>query len=189
MEHKMGKNPRLNIIFDSRRPEKYDPLISELERQNITDYELWPCIMYPDVVASINASHKMIVRDAKEKKLKYVCIAEDDLWIPHEKGWQYYLDNMPDDFDLYLACTLVTPVTNNVVCGFHLYMVAEKFYDTFLAAPDVAHIDSAMNDIKGDYKFCYPFAAIQRPGYSHNNKTEVNYNGIFQEQDVYGKFR
>jgi hypothetical protein len=67
--------PRLNIIYDSRRIEKYEPLMAELATQKISDYEIWPCVMYDKVVSSINASHKMIVRDAMEKGEKEVCIA------------------------------------------------------------------------------------------------------------------
>ena len=55
---------KLNIILDARRVEKYHPLMEELERQGIIDFELWPCIVEPKVVTSINLSHKMIVRDA-----------------------------------------------------------------------------------------------------------------------------
>jgi len=67
-------------------------------------------------------------------------------------------------------------------------MVHEKFYDTFLGIPDNVHIDTEFNNVKGGYVFCYPFAALQRPGFSVNNKAEVNYNrgcGL-KDKDVYG---
>jgi len=63
---------KLNIILDARRVEKYHPLMEELERQGISDFELWPCIIEPKVIVSINLSHKMIVRDAMEKGLPEV---------------------------------------------------------------------------------------------------------------------
>jgi hypothetical protein len=179
--------PKLNIIFDSRRQEKYEPLMAELATQKITDYEIWPCVMYPNVVASINASHKMIVRDAMERGLREVAIAEDDIFFPANDGWDYYLRNKPDEYDLYLACTYIVPVTNNKVCGFHLYMVHERFYEKFLSVPDEKHIDTAMDDLKGGYVFCYPFAALQRPGFSNNNRAVVNYNKILKPEDVYGE--
>lgn len=181
---------RLNIIYDDRHPENYDRLMGEFERQGITDYKLWSAIVYKEsVVASINASHKMIVRDAKERKLKEVIIGEDDLWFPAENGWRYFLENKPDEFDIYAGCTMIPPVSNGMLCGFHLYIVAEKFYDKFLSVPDNQHIDTAVSDLKGDFKFCYPFPALQFPGYSANNQSVVNYNSIFKDEDVYGKFR
>jgi len=178
--------PKLNIIYDARRFEKYHPMMTELDRQGIVDFEIWPCIMYPDVVESINASHKMIVRDAKEKGLSECFIAEDDFTFPAEDGWHYFLRNKPKNYDLYLGGTYVTPISNNIICGFHLYSISENFYDKFLSMPDKEHIDTAANNIKGDYHFCYPMAAIQRAGFSMNNKQDVNYNILLKEEDVYG---
>ncbi len=180
---------KLNIIFDDRRIERYEPLMKELKRQGITDYELWPCIMRPDVVQSINASHKMLVRMAMENQEPCVCIGEDDLWFPGEDGWQWFLKNVPYEFDIYLGGTYCVPLSNNIICGFHLYMVHQKFYEKFLSVPDNEHIDTAMNNIKGDYHFCYPMPALQRAGFSSNNKTVSNYNSILKDSDVYGKFR
>ncbi len=179
---------KLNVILDARRVEKYHPLMEELERQGITDFELWPCIVEPKVVTSINLSHKMIVRDAMEKGLPEVLIAEDDVYFPAPDGWQYFLMNRPDpsEYDLYLAATYIPTEPPKHVCGFHLYSVSSKFYERFLSVPDETHIDTAMDDLKGDYKFCYPFAALQRPGFSANNMMQVNYNSCLQDKDVYG---
>jgi hypothetical protein len=144
--------------------------------------------MYPDVVESINASHKMIVRDAMEKGFEEVCIAEDDLMFTAEDGWQHFLNKKPKEYDLYLASTYIVPVSNNMVCGFHLYMVHSRFYEQFLSVPNNSHIDTAMDALKGKYEFCYPFSALQRPGFSANNKHQptVNYNSLLKEEDVYG---
>jgi len=178
--------PRLNIIYENRHSQDYERLIKELERQGITDYKFWDAIVLREsVVASINASHKMIVREAKERKLKSVVIGEQDLMFPAKDGWKYFIENKPTDFDIYLAATYVTPISNNIICGFHLYIVAEKFYDKFLSIPHDQHIDTAANDLKGDYKFCYPFACLQNPGFSANNSSVVNYNSVLTEQDIY----
>jgi hypothetical protein len=65
-------------------------------------------------------------------------------------------------------------------------MVHEKFYEKFLSVPDDVHIDTSMDELKGNYVFCYPFAALQRAGFSANNRTVVNYNPILKNEDVYG---
>jgi hypothetical protein len=177
----------LNIIYDDRRPEKWEPLMNELSRQGIHDYKIWEPV--PDtrsVVASINKSHKQIVKWAKENGLKEVCIGEDDLMFPAEDGWEYFLRKKPNDYELYLACSY-GGVTEKQTIGFHLYCVHEKFYDKFLSVQDETHIDTAMWWLgKDEFVFCYPFAALQRPGYSHNNKTDVNYNKILKPEDVHG---
>lgn len=179
----------LNVIIDSRRLERYEPLISELSRQEI-EYELWPCLMYNNVVTSINNSHKMIVRKAKEDGLVETAIAEDDLYFPNEKGWEWFLKNKPDVFDIYVGGSYLhfkrpeVPCAVKVDCivGLHLYIINEKYYDTFLATSDLDHIDTAQ---RGDIYVCYPMPALQRPGFSSNNQAQCNYNSILNKEDIY----
>lgn len=179
---------KLNIIYDARRFEKYEPLMLELERQGIKEgeFEIWPCLLLNDVVSAINKSHKMIVEDAKEKGLSEVCICEDDLFFPAQDGWQYFLRNKPLEYDIYVAATYILPVELKKLCGFHLYCVSSKFYDTFLSTPNNVHIDTYFDTIPGDYHICYPYAALQRPGFSSNNKAYTNYNAILKDEHVYG---
>jgi hypothetical protein len=179
----------LNIIHDNRRSEKYDPLVNELREQKIFSYIIHPAtVLKHSVVESINASHKKIIRAAKEAGLPYVIIAEDDVMFTSVGAWQYYIDNMPESFDLYLGCTYVKPFSLNKVAGFQLYTVHEKFYDTFLSAPDTDHIDIAMNELGGDYHICLPVVALQRPGYSANNNAYANYNHqTLAKEDLYKK--
>jgi hypothetical protein len=42
-----------------------------------------------------------------------------------------------------------------------------------------------MEDLLG-WTVCYPFAALQRKGFSANNMKEVDYNTLLQDIDVYG---
>lgn len=176
----------LHIVYDDRRPEKYPLLLSELVKQGITDYKIWQAVVLREsVVKSINASHKMIVGAARDLEWPYVIIAEDDLMFTDEGAWQYYLDNMPQRFDLYLGCTYVKPFSPIKVTGFHLYTVHEKFYARFLSSPDDVHIDTFMDELNGDYRLCYPFPALQRAGFSANNSAHQNYNLQLAEEDFY----
>jgi hypothetical protein len=186
----MGLRMTVNIIFDSRRPEKYVPLMETLKRQGIMDYQIWPALIYGTVIESINASHKMIVRDAKEKGLEMVAIWEEDCMIPAADGWKHFLDGLPPwKWDLYLGGTygLDRPVTNPIraINGFHCYLVHERFYDTFLALPDDKHIDTCMDGL-GLYYVEYPFIALQRPGWSSNSKAFSDKNMELTDADVYG---
>jgi hypothetical protein len=185
---------KLNIIFDDRRPERYGLLVNEFRRQGISNYEIWPCIIRPSVLESITMSFKMIVRAAKEKGLEDVVIGEDDLWFPAKDGWDYFLRNKPENFDVYIGGTYLIenpqrykpPVVKvKAWVGNHLIIINEKYYDTFLSLPDSVHCDTA-NDGLGDFYVCYPFAALQRAGYSSNNKTIVDYNKILNPEWVYG---
>lgn len=183
--------PKVNIIYDSRRVEKYEPLIKELERQKIVDYEIYPCVMYPDVVASINASHKMIVKEAKEKGLVEVCIGEDDMYFPNENGFEWFLKNKPKVYDLYNAANYIGEKPKGkkgafkaeYMIGFHLYFIHSRYYDTFLSTPNNLHIDSEQKSPLMYY--CYPHPCLQRAGWSSNHKTDVNYNAMFDKEDIY----
>lgn len=187
----MKPEPCVNVIHDSRRLERYDPLISELKRQRIKSYEIWPCLLMPSVVSSISGSHKMIVRDAKEKGLVECCIAEDDLQFPNENGWQWFLKNKPPVYDIYAGGSYFPfdktgkegAFRVDEIVGFHLYMIHSRYYDTFLNTPVDKHIDTAQ---KSNLMYvCYPMAAIQRPGFSSNNMAQVNYNASLKKEDIY----
>jgi hypothetical protein len=176
----------LHIIHDDRRSEKYPLLIYELVKQKVLDYKIWQAVVLREsVVKSINASHKMIVRAARDLEWPYVIIAEDDLMFTDEGAWQYYLDNMPMSFDLYLGCTYVKPFSPVKVTGFHLYTVHENFYARFLSTPDDVHIDTVMDELNGDYRLCYPFPALQRAGFSSNNSGYADYNTVLTKDDLY----
>lgn len=178
----------IHVIFDSRHtPQDYERLLGEFITQGITKFKFWDAIILKEsIIASINASHKMIVQWAKDNNLPEVTIAEQDLFFPAKDGWQHYLKNKPKDFDVYVASTYVFPIKENKLIGFHLYTVRSKFYEQFLSVKDDLHIDNAICDLKGDYKICYPFAALQRPGFSVNSPgAPVDYNKIIKQEDIY----
>jgi hypothetical protein len=119
--------------------------------------------------------------------LPMACIMEDDIHFPASDGWRYYLANMPETFDLYSGGTYVNDSGNrNRLCGFHCYTVNETFYDRFLSIPDAVHIDSYMDEwVSGIYSVCRPMAALQRAGFSANNRCHVDYNTILNPNDIY----
>lgn len=184
--------PRVNIIYDMRRSERYPFLLDELMRQGIINYLIWDAVnLRESTVASINASHKMIVQWAKENGEQEVLIGEDDLMLPNEKGFEYFLKNKPQVYQTYAACNYNSfqrprnPGVYRDDCqvGFHLYFCHSSYFDEFLATPDDVHIDTEQ---KGKLMyFCYPFAALQRPGWSFNHKELANYNHNLKPEDIY----
>lgn len=175
----------LNILHDSRLIQRYDNLMYQLNTHKIP-YKIWDAVECKEnVVKSINLSHKQIVQYAKDNGLKEICIGEDDIIFTSDNAWKYFLDNKPESFDLYLAATFCPP-NSGLVCGFHLYVISEKFYDKFLSTPDDVHIDTYMDELKGDYHFCHPYPALQRGGeWSTNNRAVVNYSSLINEEDIY----
>lgn len=181
---------KVHILHDNQRSERLEPLLKELAEQGITNYE----IIQPEIdvkkfpFENINHAHKSIVKMAKEKGLKEVAIMEDDVMFTCPTAWKYFLDNKPDDYSVYVSATYIMPPSHNLLTGFQCYLVHESFYDLYLSVPDKAHIDNAICDLKSNHKICYPFIALQRPGYSANHPgQQVNYNagcGI-KETDLY----
>ena len=181
---------KLHILHDDRRFERKEILLQELATQGIVDYE----IIQPEVdpkkrpFENINAAHKALVRMAKEKGMEEIAIAEDDVMFTHQTAWKYFLDKKPKDYTVYVAATYLMPPSQNLLTGVQLYIVHNSFYDSFLSVPEKAHIDNAICDLKSNHKICYPFAALQHPGYSANNPGQkVNYNsgcGV-KEHDLY----
>ena len=104
------------------------------------------------------------------------------------------MKNKPKEFDVYIAGTYLinrpedynSPVIKvDAWVGNHLIIVSERYYDKFLSVPDNEHIDVAQNGL-GDFYVCFPFAALQRPGFSSNCKVEVNYNSSLKKEWIYG---
>lgn len=132
--------------------------------------------IHPTPATAVSRAHKIAVRYAQMTGQPYALVMEDDCWFPSSDGYRWWLANVPQrSFDLYLggvyassegirADGLITAFS-----GMHCYLVAARFYPTFLALPEDQHIDYALSKL-GTYFVCQPFAAIQRPGYSDQRK-------------------
>lgn len=178
---------RLNIIHG--RAERYDPLMAEIERQGIVNYMLWDAVYLPSVKESINEAHKQIIRYAKLAEFSSVLICEDDFQGTHEKSFQFFLDNEPKNYDLYLAQIYLGDIDGNKrvksFTGLTMYLCHERFYDRFLSADPKEHIDRALGGM-GDFHVCVPFPFVQRNGFSSNTgKTEV-YDSLLAGRELFG---
>lgn len=183
----------VNIILDARRVEKYEPLMQELKRQQIRKVEIVPCIMIPNIVESISESFKMIIRNAKDAGLKEVCIMEDDVMFPNKNGWNYFLENKPKEFDLYIGGSYLidnrieykSPITKvPEYVGNHCIIVNESYYDTWLSTDPKKHCDTVHAGL-GNFYLCFPMVSLQRPGFSANTQVVVNYNSNIPDGYIY----
>lgn len=161
--------------------------MKEVTSQTVSiDIEFWDAVYLPSVKAGINAAHKQIVEYAKLAEWDEVCIAEDDLKFSSNNSWEYFLNNKPTDFDLYLSMVyLGQPDENNIVkefTGMTMYVVAKRFYDTFLSVDPNEHIDIALAGL-GTYKVCKPFIAKQYNGFSHNTGKAENYDILLKNRE------
>lgn len=158
---------------DERRP----LIEKEMKEQRITNYRLWEGVHDKNsVVRSISLGHRMIVEYAKARGFKEVTIAEDDCRFLGKGAWEYYLNNKPKDFDLYLSCVYLGDIkpdnTVDSFCGLILYTISERFFDTFLSVDGDIHLDRALSG-KGKFCVCNPFAAIQHDNIFSSNSGKV----------------
>lgn len=170
--------------------------IDHLQEQGI-EFEVFTGLhLEHSVVESINLSHKSIVKIAVEENWPEVCILEEDVWFPSPDGWKYFLANKPPVFDLYLGGVYglnqgaqkrleqgkgALEVHN--FAGLHCYIISERYYQKFLSIPQNVHIDDQPG--MGTFFVCYPFAALQRSGWSANNGMIVNYNTQITVEQIY----
>ena len=164
--------------------------MNELETQGITDYEFWDGIYkYDSVKRNINAAHRQIVEYAQLAGWPEVAIAEDDVKFFAPKAWDYFLANKPTDFDIYLSSVYVGDIKeDNTVddfCGFGLYIVHSRFYQTFLDTDKYEHIDRSLKG-KGRFVVCNPFIAEQYDGHSTNTGKWETYGNLMKNRNLFG---
>lgn len=172
------------------REQRERSVIKEMKEQGC-EYRFWPGVKLIQKIPAISQAHKQIVRWAKENNEPFVCIAEDDLKFTALGAWQYFLQNIPSDFDIYTASYYDGRHDENfVVKGFRgmtLYVVATKFYDTFLSLTENRHIDGAISTSGGKVVVSPKFCAIQIPGYSDQRNKIVDDSHRLKGKDFFGQ--
>jgi len=163
-------------------------------------YGIWEGIIDDELPwRGISKSHKQIIQDAKDNKLPYVTIAEDDFKLK-PNGWKIFTNSIPDEFDIFYAGIsggTVNEETKEITgaSGMFLYCVHHRFYDAFLLANETVNIDRWLSGLgleeiekilgrKPVYKICYPMACITRDGVSYKSGQYVQHDKFFKAYKV-----
>lgn len=183
-------SPELKQFVRSHREQRALLIVEQSKRFGF-GVRFWPGIVGDnDVFRSLNImrAFKKIVQYAKEERLPFVCIAEDDMVLTSDGAWKYYNDNLPNDFDLYSGGIYAGQIIDNrIVNGFSgntLLTVHESFYDFFLSADEdllgtaTAHLDRwlGMYCDKKKYFVVTPFVVRQMGIYSDNQRRKIEYS-------------
>jgi hypothetical protein len=170
------KTPNLPLN-DSRLPAYYSSsgahrswelLQHELEAQQVTDYRIWAGIRdYECPQRGISKAHKQIIAWAKSGGLPAVLIAEDDIAFSGPGALDYFLNEQPSDFDLYLGGIVWGDIqsdhTVDDFAGTTLYLAYQRFYPTLLDLPEDKDYDRALAG-RGKFVVCSPLVASQHSG-------------------------
>lgn len=177
---------KVNVIHGGRK-ERKENFIRQFQEQGI-DFEIWDGLHDKNsIVRTINTSHKQIVEYAMFKRYEMVCIAEDDIDFTNPNGFNFYVQNTPPSFDVYLGGAYIPDFKNGKLyswCGLHLYTVHQNFYETVLSVPENVHLDRALAGM-GNFHLCDPMVAIQLNGYSSNTGKNENYDSLLKDKNLY----
>ena len=173
-------------------------LEDRLDRKShiLTEITKLPSISH-EIVAGIRdetktcfQSHMKCIQLAKENKLPYILILEDDaVFIDGANDILCNVLNEVQQYEwdmLYLGANLQRPTikvseTLLKLTGAyttHAYMVHERFYDTLLNLPHLYEIDMHYNELmlKHNIYMCNPIIAYQLPSYSDLQNGYRDYN-------------
>lgn len=180
--------PIINIINLGRRQDRKESVIRQMEMEK-APYKIWEAIETNPAKIGINKSHKMIVRWAKENNLPFVINAEDDLYFTGTGAYQYFIFNLPKEFDIYLGGSYAySPDEDFKVkkfSGTTLMAIHSKYYDIFLSLTDNVHLDNILSITGGDFRVCPKVVCKQTSGYSDNVKKEMNYDYLWKDKPIY----
>lgn len=140
----------------------------------------------------VHQAHRNIIFNAKHRGLPMVAIAEDDIVFTAPGAYDYFIQNIPEDFDLYLGGITQGHIDPNgqtrIFTGMFLYICHERFYDTVLNLNIQTHIDAEISTrTKGVFKVCDPFVCTHADGYSEQKRTNVSYSHYFNGRNLFGK--
>lgn len=186
-------NDILHIIHTYLERSQREKEATEIRRQNYLDQcaeQNIKFMVHQGVVGNlspyknINAAHKKVIKYGKDNNLPYIHIAEDDFVFTGKGGWKYYLDNLPESFDMYCSVIYHGTVENQKVLsafsgGMSLYTIHSKFYDKILNAPEDVHLDRWTGEQK-EFEILVPpkYCIKQLGGYSFNLVRSLTYTEI-----------
>lgn len=180
----------VNILTLHESLHRRDALVPRLVEEGITYRFHYGEVDRMIPFRGISRSHKAIVQMAKYNNEPMSCIMEDDVLFTSPGSWRHFLDNIPNDFDIYLGGVSngLLQEDNSVADfrGLFLYIIHERFYDTFLSLNEANNIDAEL-DRKGKYIVCNPFAVIHADGYSYHNKQHRHYGHLWAGRKLFGR--
>lgn len=181
-------NPTIHVIHDDLRTDRWELFLREAMEQEF-EFKKWDaCKENAKPITNISRCHKKIIQFAKDNNLEEICVAEDDVHFTAKGAWQYFLNNKPNDFDLYLSSIhgggISSQNQTNSFSSLLCYIIHNRFYNTFLEANESEDIDRAMNG-KGKFVVVNPFATIQAETFSDNTKRIHRQEKIYKNRKFF----
>lgn len=148
--------------------------ISKQAKEQGFALRIWEGVIDTPPHKGINEAYRRIVKDALFNNLPRVTIMEDDCVYSAPLAFKYYIDNIPEDFDIYLGMVYSAEVKNNRIMngysGNTLITISNQFMPIFLSMPPDAHPDRWCGQFAFERKYyvCHPWVCKQLNGISDN---------------------
>lgn len=183
------------IINLRKRKDRREEILEEVKKLDFLDYEIVDAVENRIGKVGCTLSHQLCCQIAKDWKLPYVLILEDDAYFTDNarevflKSWKavqkydwklFYLGAHLDDTSYQVVDGLLEakrPLTT------HAYIVHESFYDTIIQGGTSLIIDRQLAALSYENKMymCDPMISLQRGSYSNIVNKYTSYAGLMQD--------
>lgn len=187
-------SPTLHILHLARREDRLQQLLRQLAWNRVPNV-IWDGIDDPNnVKQAITRGHKKIIQYAKDNKLPFINIAEDDIIFTHKDSYKYFNEQVPEDYDLFFGLFYQAEINeerrilNGMSGVLTLFRVNERFYDFFLGMPDDVYTDRYLGLTAFEHKYYVvpEFCCFQSGGWSDNLRQVMYYDVYLQNKKMYG---
>lgn len=171
----------VNTINLYKRTDRLLSIAQQAREQNFA-LRIWPGVEGDTSMKNINAAYRKIIKEASTNGDAYAIIMEDDCLFSSPNSFRYYMDNRPENFDIWLGMVYAAEVKNgrimNGYSGNTLITITRDFYYYWLSMPDDVHPDRWVGQFAYERKYyvCEPYVCRQLNGYSDNKRQDMNYN-------------
>ncbi len=186
---------RIHCLHLSKRIDRYDALQDQFAEQGITDVMYFEGEIHKhNRKRGITVGFQKIIQYAKDNELERCTIIEDDLLFLHPNSFDYYLSEIPGDYDVFWSMVFVGSCDesfriNSVCSGMTLVTVHNRFYDFILNMNPDVHIDRYLTSLHKEFVFkvCPLVPCTQSGSFSDNSLTTCDYTPLLKGRKIYGK--
>ncbi|MEO6305971.1 MAG: hypothetical protein ABIP51_22685 [Bacteroidia bacterium] len=189
--------PVIHVLTTEHRKDRHKSIVAQSEAQgfDIKWFKGERGEEIKDVKKCICQGHKRIIQYAKDNKMPFIRIAEDDCIFLGEGALQYYLDNEPKYYDAYFGViyqgeVIDKRIMNGMSGVLTFFSVQSHFYNFILnEVPDDCHLDRFLGDTAFKHQYLLPpkYVCTQSGGFSDNLRREMYYHAYLVGKPIYGQ--
>ena len=179
----------IQVIHDSRAPDRLPLLKRELAVQGIAEYRLAPGVEHENPSVAVRLAHQGCFEWARDQGHERVWIAEDDITFTAPGAWAHFVELVEKIGGFVVGGTYGGQHTIiqkhdgwadiKQLCGLHLYSCPTSLLE-IVAKAEQWHLDIWFARNVPDIKMAWPIVAHERPGYSVKDKKYTDHNKLLE---------